>query len=129
MPRTKRLNKSKFRSGLEDKVVADLKERKVKFEYESIKLKYQKKPSTYTPDLVLHNGIIVEVKGYFDAEDRAKHLLIKEQHPAIDLRFVFQLANKKIHAKSDTTYADWCSKHGFLWAEKTVPESWIKEKK
>ncbi|MBA4259181.1 MAG: endonuclease I [Chitinophaga sp.] len=129
MSRTKRVNKSKFRSGLEDKVIQDLKNRKVKFEYENIKIKYQKKPSIYTPDIQLSNGIIVEVKGYFDAEDRSKHLLIKAQHPEIDLRFVFQSANKKIHAKSTTTYADWCDKHGFLWADKLIPEEWIKEKK
>lgn len=92
-----------------------------------MKIKYQKKPSTYTPDIVLSNGIIVEVKGYFDAEDRAKHLLIKDQHPELDIRFVFQNSKKKIHKSSTTTYASWSTKHGFLFADKEVPLDWTKE--
>ena len=98
-----------------------------KFQYESMKIKYQKKPSTYTPDIVLPNGIIVEIKGYFDAEDRAKHLLIQEQQPELDIRFVFQVAKKKIHKASPTTYADWATKHGFKYAEKLIPTEWINE--
>ena len=121
-----RKRKSVLRSSLEDKVCLDLQKRKVKFAYEPIKIKYQKKQSSYTPDLVLDNGVIIEIKGYFTAEDRTKHLLIKEQHPDIDLRFVFQIAKKKIHKSSNTTYADWCIKHGFLYSEGTVPDEWLK---
>ncbi len=115
----------KLRSKFEESIVLELQRRKIEFSYESLKLKYQKKPSTYTPDIVLGNGIIVEIKGYFDAEDRAKHLLIKEQHPTIDLRFVFQSSKKKIHKSSPTTYGDWATKHGFIFADKEIPDDWI----
>lgn len=107
--------------------MADLKKKRVSFEYETKKIKYQKKVSTYTPDILLANGIIVEVKGYFDAEDRAKHLLIKAQHPHLDIRFVFQAADKKITKSSKTTYAGWCDKNGFVYAEGLVPAEWLIE--
>lgn len=119
----------KLRSSLEEKVIQQLDIKKVKYGYEAIKLKYQKKPSVYTPDLLLDNGIIIEIKGYFDAEDRAKHLLVQEQHPDKDIRFLFQSAKKKLHKASSTTYGGWCDKHGFKWAEKEIPEDWIKEEK
>lgn len=124
----KRRAKPKLRSSFEDRIVAELTKAKVSFEYESMKIKYQKKPSTYTPDIVLGNGIIIEIKGYFDAEDRAKHLLVKEQHPDLDIRFVFYGSKKKIHKNSPTTYADWAEKHGFKYAEGSIPKDWTEEK-
>jgi hypothetical protein len=126
--RRQRKNLSKYRSSLEEKVTNKLKEQGVSYEYETVKLKYEKKPSVYTPDILLSNGIIIEIKGYFDAADRAKHLLIKDQHPDIDLRFVFDNSNKKIHKNSKTTYADWCHKHGFLFHDKEIPMEWVLEK-
>jgi len=117
----------KLRSTFEERIVKQLDSLKVSFEYETMKIRYQKKPSTYTPDIILSNGIVIEVKGYFDSADRSKHLLVKEQHPHIDLRFVFQVANKKIHKSSKMTYASWCEKHGFQYAEKEIPSSWITE--
>lgn len=118
--------KVKYRSGLEEKVVAELTKLRIAFTYESLKIRYQKKVSTYTPDIILSNGIILEVKGYFTAEDRAKHLLIKDQHPELDIRFVFQMSSKKIHKSSTTTYGDWCERYGFKYAEYTsIPVGWL----
>lgn len=114
----------RLRSTLEERVILDLQQRKIKFAYEPIKISYVKKPSTYTPDIVLSNGIIVEVKGYFKADDRAKHLLIKKQHPELDIRFVFQDSKKKIHKSSPTTYGMWAEKHGFIYADKLIPKEW-----
>lgn len=88
------------------------------------------KPSTnhtYTPDFVLRNGIIIEVKGKFETADRQKHILIKKQYPNLDIRFVFQNPNNKLYKGSRTTYAMWCEKYGFLYAHKTVPLSWYRE--
>lgn len=84
---------------------------------------------TYTPDFVLANGIIVETKGRFITSDRQKHLMIKEQHPDLDIRFVFSNPNSKLYKGSKTTYADWCDKHGFKWAKEEIPLEWIKERK
>ena len=71
-----------YRSCLELKVSTYLKDLKIKFLYEAIKIEWEDLAyRTYTPDFVLHNGIIIETKGRFTAADRRKHLAIKKQHP------------------------------------------------
>jgi hypothetical protein len=120
----------RFRSGLEERTAKYLKKLKVKFTYEKIKIRWQDlRYRTYTPDFVLANGIIVETKGRFITSDRQKHLMIKEQHPDLDIRFVFSNPNSKLYKGSKTTYADWCDKHGFKWAKEEIPLEWIKERK
>lgn len=126
-PRKRRVRKEAGRNSFEQKIMASLDEAGAKYTYESMKIKYQKPPSNYTPDIILDNGIIVELKGYFDAEDRAKHLLIQTQRPDLDIRFVFYKANTKIHKSSLTTYGSWATKHGFKWADKEIPAEWIGE--
>jgi len=32
-----------------------------------------------------------------------------------------------LYKGSKNTYGDWCDKHGFLFADKVIPESWLKE--
>lgn len=97
--------------------------------YESVVILYDKpaRTSRYTPDFPLPNGIIIETKGRFVTADRQKHLLVKAQHPDKDIRFVFSNANAKISKQSKTTYAMWCDKNGFKYANKSVPPAWIKE--
>jgi len=117
-----------YRSGFEHKVSDHLKEQKIKFGYEDTVINYIKPETShkYTIDFTLPNGILVETKGRWVIEDRKKHLLIKQQHPELDIRIVFQSAKTKIRKGSKTTYGDWCDKHGIVWAEKNVPESWLK---
>lgn len=116
-----------YRSGLEEKIADYLKTKGVNAKYEEVKIRYVKpsKASTYTPDFVLPNGVIIETKGRFMTADRQKHLLIKDQHPELDIRFLFQNSNAKISKKSKTSYADWCRKHGFIFADKVIPDSWL----
>lgn len=118
-----------YRSGLEDKVADRLTERGVAFSYESHVIRYLKPARTarYTPDFILPNGIIVETKGRFVTADRQKHLLILDQHPDLDIRFVFSNPNTRISKQSKTTYAMWCDKHGFMYAKSDIPASWIAE--
>lgn len=117
-----------YRSGLEEKVSAQLEGLGVPFEYEKLKVKYTvNEVRTYTPDFVLPNGIIVETKGRFVAADRKKHLLIQKQDPFLDIRFVFTNSKSKISKGSNTSYADWCEKNGFLFADKLIPEEWLDE--
>lgn len=117
-----------YRSGLEEAISRQLTEAGVDFEYEKLKIKYQvNKTSTYTPDFKLPNGIIVETKGRFVVADRMKHLLIKEQHPELDIRFVFSNANVRLTKTSKTTYGQWADKHGFKWANKLIPPEWLGE--
>ena len=119
-----------YRSGFEHKVADQLKESKTIFEYETTVINYTK-PETqhkYTVDFTLPNGILIETKGRWVLEDRKKHLLIKNQHPELDIRSVFQNPKGKIRKGSKTTYADFCIKHDILWADKEIPLSWIGEK-
>lgn len=119
-----------YRSGLEERTHADLQARLgTPVAYEQSVIEYVKPASNhkYHPDFELPNGIIVETKGVFDSDDRAKHLLIKKQHPDRDIRFVFTRSAAPIYKGSKTTLADWCRKYGFLFADRVVPDSWLKE--
>ena len=108
-----------FRSGLEEQVGAELIELGVpcKFEEERIEYVVPARSAKYTPDFRLPDGSFVETKGRFVTEDRKKHLLIKEQHPHIKIRLLFNNPNSKISKRSKTTYAMWCEKHGFEYAK------------
>ena len=129
MGAAERGRKHGYRSGLEDRISEQLKSLSVPFKYEEFKIKYEVHENrTYTPDFELPNGIIVESKGRFVAADRKKHLLVKKQHPELDIRFVFSNSNAKINKGSKTTYGDWCDKNGYLYADKLIPEGWIGEK-
>jgi hypothetical protein len=118
--------KAGYRSGLEETVAIQLKKLGVQAGYETTKIKYRvEEDRTYTPDWILPNGIIVETKGRFVAADRKKHLLIRKQHPELDIRFVFSNSKAKLSKASKTTYAAWCIKHGFLYADKEIPLEWL----
>lgn len=121
----------KFRSGLEDKLVAGAREIGLPFVYEGMTLPYEK-PAKYKPDLILRNGIVIEVKGYFESSDRAKHKLIHAKYPDIDIRFLFSKPNNLIGKKSKTTYAAWCRSHGICYEacdsrKPTIPHRWVSE--
>lgn len=120
-----------WRSGLEEKVANALTEAGIPFTYEKTKVKYIKPASEhqYTPDFVLDNGIIIETKGLFTSVDRQKHMLVKRQHPHLDIRFVFSNSKARISKASRTTYADWCNKNGYKYADKVIPEDWLKERR
>jgi hypothetical protein len=116
-----------FRSGLELEISDQLQKKNIIFEYEKKKIDYvvPARKAKYTPDFVLANGIIIETKGRFLADDRKKQLLVKEQNPELDIRFVFSSSKAKLSKASKTTYADWCIKNGFKYADKTIPEEWL----
>ena len=117
----------KYKSRFERRFASDLKQRRIVFDYEKHKFSYQPKIKTYTPDFYMPEfDLFVETKGFFNVADRVKHLLIKEQHPDVDIRFVFMNPFTKINRKSSTTYASWCEEHGFQYAEERIPKEWIK---
>jgi hypothetical protein len=120
-----------FRSGLEETTADWLVRHGIDFGFEDRVILYEKpaRTSKYTPDFNLPNGLIIETKGRFVTADRQKHLLVKKQHPELDIRFVFSNSNARISKQSKTTYAMWCEKHGFKYADKTIPTAWIAEKR
>ena len=124
----RRHNSRLYRSGLEKEAAAFLSSRQKQVLYEKLKVEWEDlRYRTYTPDFELDNGILVETKGIFDNEDRRKHLAIKEQHPELDIRFVFSNANAKLYKGAKSRYCDWCDKNGFLWSHRVIPEEWLTE--
>jgi hypothetical protein len=63
----------------------------------------------------------------FQTADRQKHIYVRGQHPDLDIRFVFSNAQARISKVSGTTYAMWADKHGYKWAHRTIPASWLSE--
>jgi len=127
-----------FRSGLEERFAAELTAFGVSFDFEQHKFTYThpERTSKYTPDFrITHRPdgtertrpLIIETKGRFLTADRQKQILVKKQHPDLDLRFIFSNPNQKISKTSKTTYATWCEKHGFLYAKEHVPLAWLEE--
>jgi len=113
-----------YKSSLERYNARWLEENGTEFEYETLKLPYVKK-HIYKPDFILKNGIIVETKGKFTGEDRAKHLAVRKEHPHLDIRFVFARDNY-MTKKHVGRYSDWCNKYGFIYALERIPEEWMK---
>lgn len=128
------------RSGSEDLLSKYLEEQGVTFFYEQYRLPYTQQHN-YTPDFVLSNGVIIELKGgsdsfvkrihgrlmrlpSFDAESRGKMLRIKKQYPQLDIRFVFMSDGKLSTGKR---CSDWCKQHGFPYhIGVDIPEEWTK---
>lgn len=133
-PRSREHPQFPLKNPLEDTVAEQIqraydpqKKRPIDHCYEKYTLPYVLPASTYKPDFVLPNGIILEVKGFFEAADRTKHLLVKQQYPDLDIRFIFTNSKARLNSTSKTTYADWCRKNDFLYADKRVPQEWLAE--
>ena len=127
MPRKK---VGKYRSKYEARVCGKLTKSKVKFEYEPIVLLYTipARVHKYTPDVVLDNGIIIELKGRLTAYDRKKMAYVIEQNPDLDIRLLF-MRNNPINRGSKTTYTDWCEKRGITCAVgDEIPQEWLDER-
>lgn len=123
MPR----RKSKYRSGLEDKLVPAL--LAVGGEYEPVSLTYPSAPRRYKPDVVLPNGVAIEIKGWFVGSDRAKTLAVLKAYPGLDLRFILQTPSAPLDGRSKTTSAMWCDAHNIPWTKAGSGEElkWARE--
>ena len=139
----KKHNKNSYRSGLEVSIAEELNELGVDYEFEpkdgKIPYVVPQSDHLYTPDFILTTKsgkkIIVESKGIWDYADRYKHLLIREQHPSLDIRFIFSRSRSKIGKRSSTTYRDICEGRGrapfkgvcWKYADKRIPLEWLEE--
>jgi hypothetical protein len=132
MPLVNLSYKKAYKSRLEDRIGKQLEASGVEFGYETVRLSYEVPAKTcrYTPDFCFKN-IVIESKGWFrSATERQKMVLVRDQNPHLDIRFVFQNANKPIYKRSPTSYAKWASDNGFKWADYgKVPEEWLEELK
>ena len=121
--------KSNFELKIADALVEAIPEGEV-VEYEKEKIPYHYQATkNYIPDFSLPNGIYVEAKGRWTAPDRAKHLLVRRQHPDKDIRLIFQSDNKLTKAKNGMRYSDFCNKYGIkfiIWKFPKKPKAdWV----
>lgn len=125
---TRKKKKIVFRSKLEA-TVAKLLPTEVVENYERDKI-YYTVDHEYRPDFTVNEKLFIEVKGYFRAADRAKHLHIKKQHPELEVYFIFGDSKNKLNKSSHTTYADWCDKYHFKYTDvkNGIPAEWFTTK-
>lgn len=119
------------RSKLEDKLEAILISLNAPYKYEDTVISYIIPESNhkYTVDWTVNNSLW-ESKGYLsDHTERNKYILIKQQYPNIDLRFVFENPNKLCGGMKQT-HAEWAIKQGFKYCSikdyETI-ERWVNE--
>jgi|TARA_R110000737_G_scaffold196087_2_gene216856 hypothetical protein len=116
-----------YRSDFELSIAVAFNRNNIKFKYESERIDYVRY-STYSPDFTIEGkDFLIEAKGLFTTTDRGKHLLIKKQHPELDIRFLFMRANNKLYKGSKTTYSGWCERYGFKWCQGFLPREWLDE--
>jgi hypothetical protein len=109
-----------FKSKLEERVWAVLKDNFPSTKYEPDKFKYIQPAvnRTYTPDFKTGRKLVyLEAKGKLDLDTRKKMLWFKECNPDIKIIFLFQNADNKITKRSKTTYAMWAEDNGFEWLD------------
>ena len=124
-----------YRSKFESNVAKEFKAKGVSFEYEPKVLAFTQpaKERKYTPDFYIRTktGVttLVETKGKLTAEDRAKMVWVKEQHPKEKIVILFMNSSVKLRKGSKTTYSDWARKNGFEFYDFRfgLPKEWIKE--
>lgn len=114
-----------FKSVIERTIDVQLKISGIEYSYETMVIPYTLH-GEYNPDFILGNGIIIEVKGLLDRESKRKMMAVKTQHPELDIRFVFQNADKKVPGTKET-HGRWATRTGWKWAEGRIPEAWLDE--
>lgn len=127
---------NKYRNKFEKNTGDRLNELGIDFGYETEKLGYVVE-GKYIPDFIIKTRsartIYVETKGNgrsFDGPARRKLIAVKNQHPGLDIRIVFYSDGKAGARRKDGTFlrqSDWAMKHGFKYAIKEIPESWLAE--
>ena len=142
--------RGRFRSIFERRVADYFKEEGIKWKYEEIKFAYYQqqtwkmtcpncgatspvlKKRTYTPDFILPNGTLIEVKGRLTSTERSKLISIQEYHPELDLKLVME-NDRQTGLKRYPMNSDWLSAHGFDFtfvgrhAIKEMPEHWFED--
>lgn len=120
----------KYQSQLEERIAKQLAKGGLKnVRYEPFKVAYTIRKD-YIPDFVVvtksGKEIYIEVKGWFRPEDRTKMRAVKSSHPELDIRMLFD-KNNKVSSRGKMKYTEWCAKHGFKCAIKSVPKEWFSE--
>ena len=86
-----------------------------------------KKTKVFVPRFVMSDGMIVESVSYLLKQDCRKYLLLREQYPNLDIRFIFESADKYVSGGDGLTLAEWAASNKFHWANKLFPLEWMIE--
>ena len=104
----------------------------IKATYETDTFKYEvHETKRYTIDWTIKrrgaNEFYLEYKGNLDGRSRKILKLMKNQHPDLDIRLVFERPENKISPNSKTTYALWAEQYGFPWVglDSKELEEWL----
>lgn len=124
----------KYRNKFEEKTGKVLYDMGIDFGYEEEKLPYTVE-GQYIPDFIIKKAdgtkLYIETKGNgrsFDHATRRKMIAVKKQNPKLDIRIVFYSDGKIGPKRKDGTHlkqSDWATKHGFEYAIRDIPESWL----
>lgn len=127
---------NRYRNKFEQNTGDKLDELGIDFGYETERLPYVVE-GKYIPDFIITtrsgSKVYIETKGNgrsFDGPAKRKMLAVKKQNPSIDLRVVFYSDGKCGPKRKDGTFmrqSDWAIKHGFQYAIRDIPESWLSE--
>ena len=90
------------------------------------------KPSALTMKLLVPIGLtlsstILLLKQRVTSQKKIDEniLRFKKKRPDLDIRFCFQNSRTKLSkAKNSISYADWCTRHGFQYCDKFIPDDW-----
>ena len=121
--------KNQYKRKLEVEVADYLGDR-ADYEPEYIGFTQPAKSRRYCPDFKTRAGVFIECKGKWTAEDRIKHVWLREQHPDKRIVLLFQNSNVKLNKRSKTTYGEWATKNNiewYDWRDKYIPEELILE--
>ncbi|MCB0743447.1 MAG: hypothetical protein KDC67_06055 [Ignavibacteriae bacterium] len=137
-----------FRSGEELKVARLLKEMSIKYEYETLKLSYEVKPSgkrgaycnecgskdilekkDYITDFYLPDyKLVLEVKGNFSEADQKKMVAVKEKNMTSNIIMVFQNPNLRVKRGNKIMYSEWCDKKEIEWTSTEKLKSFLTQR-
>lgn len=119
-----------FKSSFEDKVFGTCRNAGISISYENEEFTWTS-THTYTADATLRTKsgkiVVLETKGYLDADDRAKMRAVHAQHPDIYIIFWFQRPQNRISPTSKTTYSEWAKKNGFYTISSAAELKYILE--
>lgn len=77
----------------------------------------------YRPDLRI-GDVLAEVKGRLDLPGATEKLLaVKEAHPSVDLRVVFQEPFREL--PDGKAFCEWAEENGFPWGGLPLPGDWV----
>ena len=102
--------KSKF-----EKTIGDYLGTRAEYEPDRISFIQPAKSRYYIPDFKIGDATYIECKGKWTAEDRAKHVWVKQQNPDIRIILLFQNSKVRLNKRSQTTYGEWATKNGLEW--------------